>query len=124
VKCSERGWVMINIYYRLNNSDTLLHKASTTTTITCLAMHLFSHNVEVGDEIQTHIDIAIGINMCYESNPEIAGREKVITSHLDSQKRALICRLQEVDHSLYSEINPLHLPEVLSLIGERPVTLL
>jgi hypothetical protein len=69
-------------------------------------------------EIQNHIDMATQINM-YVYYPELVGREKVISSHLDSQNRAALYRLQDVDHSVYSEINPLHLPEVLSLIGER-----
>jgi hypothetical protein len=74
--------------------------------------------LDADDEIQTHIDMATQINM-YIYYPELVGREKVISSHLDSQNRAALYRLQDVDHSVYSEINPLHLPEVLSLIGRR-----
>jgi hypothetical protein len=69
-------------------------------------------------EIQNHIDMATRINKSH-SNPESAGSEKVIVSHLQSQNRADLCDLQEVDHSVYSEIDPLHLPEVLSLIDRR-----
>jgi hypothetical protein len=75
------------------------------------------HVTEFDCEIQKHIDMAIDINRNYESNPEAAGREKVICTHLKSENRALLCHLQEVDHSVYSEIDSLHLPEVLSLIG-------
>jgi hypothetical protein len=75
---------------------------------------------DTDDEIQTHIFFAATqINKSNESNPEAAGRDKVIASHLQSQNRAALCRLQEVDHSVYSGIDPLHLPEVLSLIGRR-----
>jgi hypothetical protein len=71
----------------------------------------------INDEIRMCIDMALTIN--WKLNPEIAGRAKVICTHLRSENRALLCRLQEVDHSVYSEIDPLHLPEVLSLIGRR-----
>ena len=39
-----------------------------------------------------------------------------ITSSHDGN-RAELAELQGVRHSVYSEINPLHLPEVLSLVG-------
>ena len=52
-------------------------------------------------------------------NPETIGREKVIALHLDSQNRALWYSLQEVDHSIYRQINPLHIPNLFSLIGRR-----
>jgi len=76
-------------------------------------------SLDADDKIQKCIDMATRINRNYESNLEAAGREKVIASHLDSENRALLCRLQEVDHSVYSEINPLQLPDLLSLIGRR-----
>jgi hypothetical protein len=74
--------------------------------------------LDADDEIQTHINVATEIHEHFYT-PESVGREKVIASHLDSQNRAELYRLQDVDHSVYSEINPLHLPEVLSLIGDR-----
>jgi len=43
----------------------------------------------------------------------------VILTQLHSETRAKLAALQGVNHSLYSEINPLHLPEVLSLVGQR-----
>jgi len=80
---------------------------------------IYLHVTEFDCEIQKHIDMATQINKSNESNPEAAGRDKVIASHLQSQNRAALCRLQEVDHSVYSGIDPLHIPEVLSLIGRR-----
>eukprot|EP00984_Skeletonema_dohrnii_P018871 scaffold8924_cov106-Skeletonema_dohrnii-CCMP3373.AAC.6 len=71
--------------------------------------------VEHYSEIQTNIDKATRINKCY-TRP---AREKVIHTQLHSQNRAELCRLQGIDRSLYSEIDPLHLPEVLSLIGQN-----
>eukprot|EP00984_Skeletonema_dohrnii_P021307 scaffold10614_cov82-Skeletonema_dohrnii-CCMP3373.AAC.4 len=58
---------------------------------------------DADDEIQRHIYEATEINSIYEgvSNPEAAGREKGI------------------DHSVFSDIDPLHLPEILSLIGRH-----
>jgi len=70
------------------------------------------------DEIQTQIDMATMINRS-EDSPEAVGREKVIKYQLHSTTRAELCRLQEVDDSVYSEIDPLHLPEVLSLIDRK-----
>jgi len=67
------------------------------------------------DEIQTNIDKATRINTCY-TRP---AREKLIQTQLHSQNRAELCRLQGIDRSLYNEIDPLHLPEVLSLIGQN-----
>eukprot|EP00984_Skeletonema_dohrnii_P029605 scaffold20365_cov78-Skeletonema_dohrnii-CCMP3373.AAC.3 len=67
------------------------------------------------DEIQTNIEKATRINKSF-TRP---AREKVIQTQLRSQNRAELCRLQGIDRSLYSEIDPLHLPEVLSLIGQK-----
>ena len=58
------------------------------------------------------------LNSCKES-AAAAGRWKVISTQLNSEKRALLCRLQDIDirnDALYSEINPLHLPEVLEYV--------
>ena len=43
----------------------------------------------------------------------------MIQTQLNSAIRAELADLLGVHHSLYSEINPLHLPEVLSLIGRH-----
>jgi hypothetical protein len=90
-------------------------------TLQCLDLNDIDKDelLDADDKIQMHIFAATVINMNYVSNPEAAGRQKVIASHLQSQNRAALCRLQEVDHSVYNEIDPLHLPEVFSLIGRR-----
>eukprot|EP00984_Skeletonema_dohrnii_P033433 scaffold30049_cov132-Skeletonema_dohrnii-CCMP3373.AAC.1 len=59
------------------------------------------------------------INEGHVSDQEAAGREKCIQTQLHSETSAQLCRLQGVDHSVFSDIDPLHLPEVLSLIGGR-----
>ena len=71
------------------------------------------------NEIQQQINYALHTNDNHRNHPEAAGREKVVWTQLHSVRRAALYRLQEVDHSVYSEIDPLHLPEVLSLIGRH-----
>jgi len=72
-----------------------------------------------GDEqILMHIDNSTLINSDQDIL-EAAGREKVIWTQLLSETRAQIAELLGVNHSLYSEIDPLHLPEVLSMVGLR-----
>jgi len=70
-----------------------------------------------GEVVQTHIGTATSINERNQYNPEAAGKEKVIQTQLHSGKRAKLADLQGVTRSLYSDINPLHLPEVLALVG-------
>ena len=71
------------------------------------------------DQIQKDIDIATYINK-NAGSPEAAGREKVIWMQLNSERRAEFAELQGgMNHSVYSEINPLHLPEVLALVGNH-----
>eukprot|EP00985_Skeletonema_marinoi_P028705 scaffold25772_cov123-Skeletonema_marinoi.AAC.1 len=65
--------------------------------------------------IQQHINKAAHINAENENDAEAAGKEKVIETQLHSVKRAELAELQGVTRSFYSEINPLHLPEVLAL---------
>eukprot|EP00984_Skeletonema_dohrnii_P019405 scaffold9263_cov84-Skeletonema_dohrnii-CCMP3373.AAC.2 len=60
---------------------------------------------------------ALAINIKHKNDPEAAGRAKVMQTQLHSVKRAELANLQGVTRSLYSEINPLHLPEVLALVG-------
>ena len=73
-----------------------------------------------GDEIQRNIDSALTFNRTLSDQGQAAvGKEKIIQTQLNSARRAVLCRLQEqeVEHSVFNEIDPLHLPEVLSLIG-------
>ena len=89
-------------------------------TLTSLHVKEINHNeLDPHEEIKTHIHVATMINRRSGSDPNAAGRKKVIQTQLHSQNRAELCRLQGIDRSLYSEIDPLHLPEVLSLIAQR-----
>ncbi|KAK1746097.1 leucine-rich repeat protein [Skeletonema marinoi] len=82
--------------------------------------YTYSHEIQPDDEIEQHIDMAIQINKFHQlCNPEAAGRRKVIKSHLHSETREKLCRLQGVNRSHYSEIDPLYIPEVLALINQN-----
>ena len=70
------------------------------------------------ERIHRHIYNAINISSNARSH-EAAGREKVIQTQLNSEIRANFAALQGVNHSVYSEIDPLHLPEVLALVGRH-----
>ena len=69
------------------------------------------------EEIQQQINVATRINEKFPDEDR-AGKAKVIQTQLHSMNRADLCRLQDVNHSVYNEIDPLHLPEVLSMIDK------
>ena len=78
------------------------------------------------DPIQGSIDTVCGYNKQFDlqtdnllRHSEAAGRMKVIQTQLHSAKRTELAEVQGVNHSLYSEIDPLHLPEVLALVGNH-----
>jgi hypothetical protein len=76
-----------------------------------------SHNYE---ETQQQINAATLINETNKRNPDAAGREKVIHAQLHSVTRAKVAHLQGVAHrSVYNDIDPLHLPEILSLVDQK-----
>ena len=73
-------------------------------------------------EMQRHIDRALAINETSEGSAHAAGRAKVIDTQLNSQKRKVLSRLQGIDcscSSIFGEIDPLVLPEVLALVGGK-----
>ena len=43
----------------------------------------------------------------------------MVQTQLNSERRSKLTELQDINHSVYSEINPLHLPEVFSLVGRH-----
>lgn len=77
------------------------------------------------DIIRNKITVALDINrlsMYKKDRAAEAGKLKVISTQLNSEERTSLCQLQEVNmrnEALYSEINPLHLPEVLELVGRN-----
>ncbi len=80
-----------------------------------------NNNADGASDKSIHLlNLGTQINEDNEDYPaEVAGREKVIWTQLHSRRRAELADLQGVDHSVYSEIDPLHLPEVLALIGHN-----
>ena len=70
------------------------------------------------EEIGKQINAATLINRTTKGNLDAGGRAKVIRTQLNSLRRAELADLQGVHRSVYSQINPLHLPEVLSIIGQ------
>ena len=67
--------------------------------------------------LEKRIEIATSINK-EKACPGSAGEKKVISTQLHSVSRASLAEFQGVSHSVYSEIDPLHLPEVLSLVRQ------
>jgi hypothetical protein len=74
---------------------------------------------DVNSEMQAQINCAVAINVNNKKDPEAAGKIKVVHTQLHSETRAELANLQGVDRSLFNEINPLHLPEVLALVGQH-----
>ena len=74
---------------------------------------------ELIDDILREISRATSINDEMKTRPGAIGRKKLTMTQLRRERRAALAQLQEVNQSLYSQINPLHLPEVLSLVGRK-----
>eukprot|EP00984_Skeletonema_dohrnii_P020967 scaffold10364_cov155-Skeletonema_dohrnii-CCMP3373.AAC.4 len=111
---SDQGGMML--LKLVNNISSVKATLQSNHTLTNLSVKLLL--LDAVSEIQARIDVATLINR-NQDNPEAAGREKVIQTQLRSANRAELCRLQGVHQSLHSEINPLHLPEVLSLVSQK-----
>ena len=83
--------------------------------------HTLKHvvlNVSISNNlIWNEIKMALEINRM--SKPNMAGREKLIKTQLHSTTREKLANFQGVDRSLFSQIEPLHLPELISLVGNR-----
>jgi len=94
-------------------------KATLQSNRTLRELNVKDQNDQNDMQIQQHINKAAHINANNASNPEAVGKEKVIQTQLNSTQRAELAELQGVTRSFYSEINPLHLPEVLALAGRH-----
>ena len=90
--------------------------------ISLINLHLPAPTDATVREIQSHIESAVAINRGHLGSPGGAGRSKVIETQLNSQKRKELCRLQCLDYShgsIFAEIEPILLPEVLALVGGK-----
>ncbi len=82
----------------------------------------FDSSDEDSDEdtriISEAIEVALDSNPSYVAKRNRLERAKMLDMQLHSATRAELAELQGVRHSVYSEIDPLHLPEVLALVGD------
>ena len=79
---------------------------------------------DANEKLQQRIDSAsyMAVKIYSKSKEDdriAAGRKKVMQTQLHSVKRAELAEIQGVSHSLYSEIDPIHLPEVLALVDKH-----
>ena len=108
---SKQGKIMLlKLVNDISSIETTLQSNHTLHNISC---ETSSHT---DAQIHQHIDMATAINRL----PEESVRRKVIETQLNSVRRAKLVELQRsVNQSIYSEIDPLHLPEVLVLVGNH-----
>eukprot|EP00984_Skeletonema_dohrnii_P014258 scaffold5971_cov111-Skeletonema_dohrnii-CCMP3373.AAC.3 len=110
---SKQGQILL--LQLLNDISSIKATLQSNRTLKCLSLEI----LDADEDIQRHIIMATQINTKNKNTPEAAGRKKMIQTQLNSGRRAELAALQGIDHSVYSEIDPLHLPEVLSLVGQR-----
>ncbi len=121
--------LMLKLVNDISSIDATLHSNHTLTSFGKNFAIAPDANVAAFTSPDETIRHRIGIALCTNENKffqslsaETAGRTKVICTQLNSRERELLCLLQKVDvcnEALYSEINPLHLPEVLSMVGQH-----
>ena len=73
-------------------------------------------------DMKKNIDNALFNNKGNAGSSHAAGRLKVIATQLNSNKRNELSCMQGIDYSyssLFADIEPILLPEVLSLVGEN-----
>ena len=90
-------------------------------TLTVCDLKRDEDDISIYGEIQSLIDEACEENG-RSSNPDGIGRAKVIKYQLNSQKRKELCELQGVEYipgNIFADIEPVLLPRILALIGER-----
>ena len=116
---SKQGRIMV--LKLLNDISSITATLQSNHTLTKVPLSLVEN-----DPIQGSIDTVCGYNKQFDlqtdnllRHSEAAGRMKVIQTQLHSVIRAELMELQGVNHSAYSEIDSLHLPEVLALVGRR-----
>ena len=125
VDISNQGLVMLlKLVNDISSVEATLRSNHTLRKISLEKLRKFSDENEEDEQIQRHIGVATQINMAIAGllvtgKLGAASKEKMIKTQLNSVKRAELAELQGVNHSLYSEIDPLHLPEVLALVGRH-----
>jgi len=112
---SDQGQIML--LKLVNNISSIKATLQSNHTLT----HIKANSANCGNDLKKHIqrriDLATQINAQNKQNPEAAGKAKVLQSQMNCCKRAELADLQGVNQLfVYSEIKPLHLPEVLALV--------
>ena len=113
---SDQGKIMLlKLVVDISSINATLQSNHTLKTLEVGSRYDDGNEDEKGVKIQKLIDDAVRLNKWHK--PEDAGRQKMRKIQLHRAKRAELADLQGVKHSLYSEIDTLYLPEVLSLIN-------
>jgi hypothetical protein len=117
---SKKGKIMLlKLVNDISSIEATLHSNHTLESIS------FETSSDTEAQIRQHIDMATAINRLLEQVwgkfrlQEEVSRAKVIRTQLHSGNRVELAELQGVSQSLYSEINPLHIPEVLALVSRH-----
>ena len=117
---SNQGRMMLlKLVNDVSSIESTLQSNHTLTTVSLLDEEDEEEDPQVR-HFQEYIEMATQINedTAMDRLPDAAaGRGKMILMQLKSVNRLELAEMQGVDHSLYSEIDPLHLPEVLALVS-------
>ena len=119
---SDQGKIMLlKLVIDISSINATLQSNHTLETLEVGSRYYGDGNEDEKDvKIQKLIDDVVKINTWYfEPKKARHGREKMRRIQLHTAKRAELADLQGVKHSLYSEIDNLYLPEVLSLINRH-----
>ena len=101
----------------LNDVSSIESTCNSNHTLKIISLPDYDHYTQTVREMRTHI-----LSLLYKnrSSPN-PGREKIIDTHLNSNKRMELSRLQGVPYSyssIFSDIDAFVLPEVLALVGQ------
>ncbi|KAK1746118.1 leucine-rich repeat protein [Skeletonema marinoi] len=100
--------LLLKLVNNLSSIKATLQSNHTLTNLTMKEINPYGeypYQNDLSEEFQMNINVATQIN-ANEGNLVAAGREKVVVSHLDSQIRLELYCLQDLDDSLYSQIDP------------------
>eukprot|EP00984_Skeletonema_dohrnii_P008049 scaffold2947_cov108-Skeletonema_dohrnii-CCMP3373.AAC.2 len=117
---SRKGYIMLlKLLNDITSITSTLQSNHTLNRVGLVGGPIICPSIEGHDIIDHHMAMAMDINQKYHTDPVAAGREKIIQIQLHSGRRAELMKLFGLKRSLYCEINPLYLPEVISIVGSR-----
>ena len=114
---------LVKLLKLVSNISTIETTLQSNHTLTCLSVvRTDDEEIICMDEeknnILFHIDWVVQHINGQHENIGPVDRAKVVLTQLHSIHRSGFANIQGVNHSVYSEIDPLHIPEVLTLINE------